>query len=164
MINKILQSAAVILGIGILVVILAIFFRLNYSRAAATAVFVSAADLQAAGFIQAKPLTPTASGRFSGPNLYFEVSDKVTAPSSEAPNIVMAEVFVVPYQLVTGALFNYRADSRDFQVLGGSGKEATMADGRVAINFIKNYHYDVIIGPSKTKIEALASLLAGKIQ
>lgn len=164
--RKFLKSFFIILGLSVFLLIFGLFFRLSLSRAASAAsASLMEADLQKAGFTQVKQIAPTtATGRFAGPQLYFQVSDKVTAPNSEAPNVVMVSDFVSTYQLGKGALFNYGADSHDFSVLGGSGQEATMFDGRVAINFIKNNHYDVIIGPNKSKIEALATLLAGEIQ
>jgi phage baseplate assembly protein gpV len=75
----------------------------------------------------------------------------------------MVKDMVLPYQLTDGALFNYGSDSHDFSVAGSTGQEATMYDGRIAINFIKNSHYDIVIGPNQTKVEALASLMAAEI-
>lgn len=161
MIKKSLKSVILALGAG-LVVFLFVFSPHSRVKAADSGP-VMAADLQKAGYTQVKPLAPTAAGRFKGPNLYFEVSDKVSAPTSEAPNVVMTEDFILPYQPTESALFNYGADSQAFSVFGGSGKEATMPDGRVAINLIKGYHYVVVIGPNKVKVEALATSMAGKL-
>jgi len=162
MIKKSLASIPAILGLGCLILASILVVRLESSQAAAS---VTPADLQIAGFTQVKQLTPIAGGRFSGPNLYWQVSDKVTAPTSEAPDVVMAEDFLAPYTLSSGAtLYVYGSDSHAFGVTGGNGQEATMGDGRIAINFIKNNHYDVIMGPNQAKIEALASIMAGKIQ
>jgi hypothetical protein len=163
--NKKNLQLFLILGSALSIVIFTLYFHLSPSKAAVIGSgSVTVADLQKAGFAQVKQLTPLTSGRFSGPNLYFSVSDKVTAVSSEAPNIVMAEDYILPYQLSSGALFNYGLDNHDFSIAGGSGKEATMADGRVAINFIKNSHYDVLIGPNKMKVESLISTMADKIK
>lgn len=161
--KKSLLSLPVALGIGVTLLLLALFVCLNHSLAA-DAAFVSAADLQKAGYTQVKQIAPTAAGRFAGPNLYFSVSDKVSDPNSEAPNVAMAEDFTASYDLSGVTLYNYGADSQTLSVSGGTGQVATLADGRVAINFIKNNHYDVVIAPNRVKAEALASIMAAKIQ
>ena len=145
-------------GVGIMAV------NLHGSHASGATVVVSAGDLAAAGFTQVKQIAPTAAGRFNGPNLYFSVADKVTSPASEAPNVVMISDLALPYQPGSNALYKYGADSHDFSITGGAGKEATLADGRIAINFSKGYNYVVVIGPNQTKIAALAGAIAAKIQ
>ena len=133
------------------------------SLAAANNISLTANDLVRAGFSQVKVMAPAASGRFGGPNQYFSVSDKVSSPTSEAPNIVMISDSSLPYPPASSALFQYGTDSQVFSIIGGQGQEATLADGRVAINFIKSSNYVVIIGPNRSKIETLAVDLAGKI-
>jgi hypothetical protein len=133
------------------------------SRAAAN-ISLTVNDLIRAGFSQVKVMSPATSGRFSGLNQYFSVSDKVSSPASEAPNIVMVSDLSLPYPPSSTALFKYGADSQAFSIIGGQGQEATLTDGRVAINFIKSSNYVVIIGPNRSKIETLAVDLAGKIQ
>ena len=134
------------------------------SRAAGNSVPVTVSDLTQAGYASVTPIAPAANGRFAGPTLYFSVSDKVSSPSSEAPNVVMVSDLPLPYLPSTGALFKYSADSHDFSVSGAPGKEATLADGRIAVNFLKSYNYVVVIGPNQQKVEALAIEIAGKIQ
>ena len=164
MIAKFLKSFLAV-GFAVLLVLLFVFFlNYNFSHAAGNAnVAVSIADLKEAGFTKSK-LLPPANGRFAGPNLYFSVSDKVLDASSEAPNVVMVEDLVAAYPFSAGALFSYGVDSHDFAVAGGSAKEASMADGRSAINVVKGNHYLVLIGPNQAKIEKLALRLAAKIQ
>jgi hypothetical protein len=154
--NLIVAGAILLVSVGALTI------SSSFSQAAGAYV-VSAADLQKVGFKGVTQNKPNASGRFQGPNLYFEVSDKVAA-TSEAPNLVMVSDTAYPYNLPTSSLFKYGADSHNFTVAGGLGQEATLSDGRLAINFIQGKHYAVIIGPNKQKIEALTNLLAQKIQ
>jgi len=162
MTKKILQSSLLVLGFVFFISAFSFFFQSSLSHAAAASSFVTEADLQKAGFTQVKLIAPTSAGRFTGPELYFQVSDKVTAPTSETPNVVMVYDFAPSYQLGNGALFNYGSDSHDFSISGGSGQEATLFDGKVAISFVKNNHYDVIIGPNKAHVEALAQEMAAK--
>ena len=162
--NKKKLSASLIL-VGFSLFILIVVFSFNHSaKAADVSISMTAADLQTAGFTQVKQIIAANGARFGGPDIYFSVSDKVTSSASEAPNVVMLKDLVLPYQLTSGALFNYGSDSHDFSVAGSTVQEATMYDGRIAINFIKNNHYDIVIGPNKTKVEALASLMAAKIK
>jgi hypothetical protein len=148
----------------VLVIITITLFKSKISQAtpdtASSPVIVS--DLAKAGFTGVKQEVPLAGGRFSGPALYFAVSDKVmTDSTSEAPNIVM----VSDLQADAGALaYTYGSNSHAFDIAGGQGKEGIMFDARITINFVKNGHYVVIIGPNKQKIEALASLASQKIQ
>jgi hypothetical protein len=151
---------------GVLVALAAVGilnFNLANSHAAGNAISVTSSDLTKAGFTQVKA-AKSASGRFSGPALYFTVSDKATSASSEAPNIVMVSDLALPYAPATTALFKYGADSHSFTLANAAGQEATLADGRIAINFIKGSNYVVIIGPNQAKLETLATNLAGKIQ
>jgi hypothetical protein len=151
-------AALAVISLGALTV------GLSNSQAASNSMSVTTADLSRAGFTQVKAAVPTATGHFQGPNLYFTVSDKVAATSSEAPNLVMVSNLALPYAPASTALFKYGQDSHDFSISGGLGQEATLADGRVAINFIKGSNYVVIIGPNQAKIEALTTIVAGKIQ
>jgi len=161
--KQILRLSLMVLGFTVFFSAFSFFFRSSLSKAAGNnSNFVNVADLQTAGFTQVKQIAPTSAGRFTGPELYFQVSDKVTVPTSEAPNVVMVYDFVASYQLGNGALFNYGPDDHDYNISGGSGKEATLFDGKVAINFVKNNHYDVIIGPNKAHVEALAQIMAAK--
>lgn len=122
---------------------------------------ITADDLIKAGFSGVKRETAQANGRFSGSVPYFEVSDKVTDPTSEAPNIVMVDDSLAG----AGAInYTYGSDSHAFSIAGGQGKEGAMFDGRVTVSFVKNGHYDVIMGPNRQKIEALANLMAQKVQ
>jgi len=122
---------------------------------------VTVGDLIKAGFTAVKQEVPLPNGRFNGPPLYFSVSDKASDPTSEAPNIVMVDDSLT----VAGAIsYTYGSNSQAFAIIGGQGKEGTMFDGRIAINFVKNGHYVVVFGPNKQKIEALANLVAQKIR
>jgi len=162
--TKILRSLVLASFLGGLVLVGVGLFNQGRSYAAGSSSGVTISDLTQAGFTQIKQISPNAAGKFNGPNLYFGVSDKVTSPTSEAPSLVMVDNLSLPYKPSTGALFNYGADSHPFSISGGTGQEATMADGRVAINFVKNNNYVVVIGPNQQKIEALAQIMAGKIQ
>ena len=165
MVKKILQSSLLVLGFVFFISAFGFFFRSSLSKAAGNdSNFVAVADLQTAGFTQVKLIAPTSAGRFTGPELYFQVSDKVTAPTSEAPNVVMVNDFAPSYQLGNdiGTFFNYGSDNHNFSIAGGSGEEATLFDGRLALSFVKNNHYDVIIGPNKARVEALAQIMAAK--
>ncbi len=143
---------------------LALAFYASRLHAQNTNHSVTADDLVKVGFTNVRQETPTAGGRFVGPNEYFEVSDKVASPDSEAPNIVMVSDFSSSQNLAGSTLFTYGSDSHDFAIPGGRGKEGAMFDGRTAINFVKNNHYIVIVGPNREKIEALALAVANKIQ
>ena len=150
-----------ILASGLLILLSPIHWSLVHADAGAA--LINSADVQRSGFTQVKQEMPTAAGHFNGPNLYFSVSDKVGA-DSEAPNIVMVSNQSLAYNPPLGSLVVYGSDVHSFIIPGGVGQEATMTDGRVAINFIKGHNYVVIIGPNPQKIENLAALVAGKIQ
>lgn len=162
--KKLLKSGGILTVLVGLASLGILVFSSSNSRAASDILSVNTADLSTAGFTDIKQLAPITSGRFSEPNLYFSVSDKTSSKDSEAPNVVMVDSLFLPYTPANGALFNYGLDSHTFQIFGGAGKEATMADGRFAINFIKNNNYIVVIGPSQAKVEVLATTLASKIQ
>lgn len=122
---------------------------------------VTAADLTAAGFSAPQLITPV-NGKYLGSNLYFSLTDKLA--SSSEPDQVMVDYLTLPYMPSDGALFSYGSDSHTFPISGGAGREATIADGRTAINFIKGYNYIVVVGPKTSKVESLATTLASKIQ
>lgn len=50
-----------------------------------------------------------------------------------------------------------------FTIQGGLGMENTLADGRFAIDFVKDTMYGVIIAPVQQKAEALATSVASKL-
>jgi len=117
------------------------------------------------GFSNVKQETETPSGRFKTPPYYFEVSDRVDATSSEASNIVMVYIYNSPDVFTTDTSFyTYGSDSHSFTIIGGVGKEGTMFDNRIVVNFTKGSTYVVVIGPNKQKIEGLAILVAQEIQ
>lgn len=155
-------------GLAALLIVGVLALNLAGSPAAASTAAATVADLTTAGYTQVKALAPQGGGRYSGPNLYFTVGDKVSSPSSEAPDVVAVSDLSLPYVPGNGALFQYGNDSHDFNISGGLAKEATMADGRTAINFLKaahaGSHYVVLIGPNQNKLEKLAADLAAKIQ
>ncbi len=137
---------------------------IHYSHAADIAgqpIIITAADLTSAGFTNAQVADP-ANNRFITPPYYFTVAEKADL-TSEAPNIVMVSILSTvssPSQLP----YTYGTNNSDFTINGGIGKEGTMSDDRVAINFFKGNNYVVIIGPDKQKIEQLATIVANKIQ
>ncbi len=162
--KKILKSITIIATLSLMAFIVIIVFNSSKSQAAGNTIKVSASDLTNAGFTGVKKIKPQANGRYVGPNLYFSVNNKLSPADSKIPKAVMIDDLLLPYNPPTGALFIYGSDSHSFNIHDGAGKEATIADGRTAINFVKGYHYIVVIGPNKTDTENLASNLANKIQ
>jgi len=122
---------------------------------------VTAVDLTTAGFSGPQLIAPV-NGKYLGSNLYFSLTDKLAINSE--PDQVMVDYLTLPYMPSDSALFNYGSDNHIFPISGGAGREATITDGRTAINFIKGYNYIVVIGPETPKVEALATALASKIQ
>jgi len=168
-------TSLILLILPILIIGFYLIFRTNISHAIdnnaiqktpdASQLQITASDLQNAGFTGVKQESPQAGGRFRGPADYFEVSDRVNDPQSEAPNIVMVDsAYHNNFSLANGDLYVYGTSSHPFDIVGGRGQEGTMFDGRIAINFIKGNNYTVIMGPNRQKIEALAQLVVQKVK
>jgi len=131
-------------------------------------VSITAEDVASAGFVSPQVQPPTVDGNYQ-PASYFWVNGQnaVTAlGGSSVQNLVM--VSVVPTSPGYKTLFDYSASytssSTPFAIDGGIGQEfAGLSQGRTVINFIKNDDYVVIIGHDTSKVEALASIVASKI-
>jgi hypothetical protein len=121
---------------------------------------VTPADLAIAGYTNPRNIVP-ASGRYVGA-YYFNVDEKATSSTSEAPNLVLVSDEQVNY-VRTALSFTYGTDDHDFAIDGGIGREGTMADGRTVIYFDKGKSYIVIVAPNKQDTEKLALLIASKI-
>lgn len=164
MLKKLLKSIAIITSLGLIIILSVLIFNTTNSQAASSSIKISASDLKDVGFTNFKALKPIANGRYQGPNLYFLINNKNISPKFKTYNIVMIDNLLLPYTPSKGALFNYGLDNHNFQIPNGIGEEATMVDGRTAINFIKGHHYIVVMGPDQVKIETLSLALANKIQ
>jgi len=135
---------------------------------AATPIDITADDVLRAGFVSPKVEPPTADGNYQ-PATYFWVNLQkgVTALDKQsARNLLAISVVSVPKGYQT--LFNYGAfynsTSTPFAIDGGIGSESLgLAQGRTTINFIKSDRYVVIIGPGAKEVEALARIVAGRI-
>jgi hypothetical protein len=135
-----------------------------------TGPFVSLAttDIYAAGYAQVSTQDPVLVGqtatssytRYALPNRYFWVNG---APerSTLANLLMVAQYHVSPTDTVT--LFNYGTARHPFSISGGTAQEGKLADGRIALNFLKGQYYVVIIGPIQQNIETLARIIAKKI-
>ena len=161
---KILKWSGLFLGVLLLGLSANFLLPVAISWASVNSSFsLTAADAIQAGYAGTKLITVTAIGRFPAPSFYFNTKDKVTSPLSETPNVVMVSVLPLS-DAATKTLFNYGVDSHYFALAGISAQEATMLDGKVAINFIKGNNYVIVMGPDKKKIETFALAIAAKIQ
>ncbi len=119
---------------------------------------VTETDLAAAGFASPKPQPPTADGMYQ-PAAYFWVGN--SANPTAVNNLVMVSAVSVASDFNT--LYKYGSSQTPFTITNGVGQEATLSDTRTAINFIKNGTYVVIIGPTAKEVEALATIVADKL-
>ncbi|GEM_PF-5789001 len=141
-----------------------ISFAQNSSSAESQRIYgqriVMTKDLAAAGFAFPSPQLPTDDGNYPASVSYFWVG--TDAQRSPAKNLVMiSKVNVLPN---VQNLFSYGTTRKDFPIEGGVGKEAELGGNRTAINFLKHGTYVVVIGPSVSETEALASIIASKIE
>jgi hypothetical protein len=172
----IISSAAFLLVVGAVALSLATFGKKEvYAAPADTAVAadqssqpmqpaqaaiaITGSDLLAAGYTDVSAQPP--KGVDYQPASYFWVDG---APdTANLTNLLM----VSEYQsdsTYTDPLFNYGISRQPFTIPGGTGEEAVLSgDPRTALNFSKGDFYFVIIGPDSKKVEALALIIAGKI-
>ena len=121
---------------------------------------VNLEDLLKMDFATPKVQPPTEDGNYPAKASYFWVG--ASGKPSPVNNLVMISAMTLPAGVHT--LFNYGSSQKDFTVDGGMGKEATLIGTRTAINFIKHGTYVVVIGPSAAEVEALAVIVASKIE
>lgn len=121
---------------------------------------LSLSDVTEAGFVSPKIQPSAKDGDFPASATYFWVNP--SEKQSPVNNLVMISAFTLPADVQT--LFHYGVNQKDFPIEDGTGKLATLTGTRTAINFIKHGTYVVIIGPTATEVEALATAIASKIQ
>lgn len=121
--------------------------------------FVTVNDLIQAKFVSPKAQPPTETGLYPGSAYYFWVGNG--KQPSPAKNLVMVSKVSVPK--TANNLFAYGASQKDFAIDGGIGKEANLGGARTVVNFLKLGMYVVVMGPSEKETEALAGIIASKI-
>lgn len=130
----------------------------NSVTSASSSIAITIDDVRAAGFKTVRQETPTDT-QYLPPTLYFRVGDVHVNQVSDL--LMVSQVTIAnPDE----PLFSYGSSTVPFVITGGRGQEAQMPDGHTVINFIKNHEYVVVMGPVAKNIEALAVMIAKKIQ